>query len=83
MRLVLIEWVDSSLTHERWTRLDDARPDLGVVRSVGWLHYDGADCKQLIAHHIAETETVAEQGCGGMTIPSCAIRRMVDLTEAS
>jgi hypothetical protein len=54
-----------------------------VCRSVGWLLHDTDMCK-VVVPHITNTDdpTIAPQGCGDMTIPSCAVTRMIDLREA-
>lgn len=81
MRLVLIEWVDSHGNGE-WQQIDKPIDDRPLVcRSVGWLVLDGKRAK-VIAPHINEPEPgVAGQGCGILTIPTCAVLRVVGLAE--
>tara|TARA_R110002096_G_scaffold222094_1_gene410979 strand:- start:2903 stop:3193 length:291 start_codon:yes stop_codon:yes gene_type:complete len=83
MRLVLIEWADSYGCSASWTHIERPMqaPKTMVCRSVGWLAYDGQDCKVLIPH-VAEIDD-AEQGCGDMTIPTCAVVRVVELEPVS
>ncbi|MBX3317979.1 MAG: hypothetical protein KF902_14075 [Phycisphaeraceae bacterium] len=59
--------------------VNDTAPKPLTCRSVGWLAYDGKDCKLLIPH-ISEGE---DQGGGDMTIPTRAVRSMVDLVTRS
>ena len=75
MRLVLIEWVDSFGCSPNWTPMSEDQPEPMICKSVGWLAHDGTSCK-VVVPHIADS---AEQGCGDMTIPNEAIRRVVDL----
>jgi hypothetical protein len=47
------------------------------VRSVGWLAYDGEDCKVIVPHLSVESaEGIQQQGCGDMTIPTCAVLKI-------
>ena len=79
-RLVLVEWVDSCGAIARWQYLDESEPEYILCRSVGWLVYDGEDCKRIVPHIGQHTTGDArEQGCGDMTIPTLAIRKMVDV----
>ena len=79
-QLVLIEWEDSYGCSSTWTEIvDPVTPVVLMCRSVGWLVYDGDDCKVLVPH-IAEGMP-ARQGCGDMTIPASAIRRVCLLVE--
>lgn len=77
MKLVLIEWVDSYGCSAAWASLADCKPSPMVCRSVGWLLHDGEESK-VVVPHIADD---AGQGCGDMTIPTEAIRRLVELPE--
>jgi hypothetical protein len=82
-RLVLIEWADSCGAIARWQYLDESEPEYVLCRSVGWLVYDGKDCKRIVPHLGRHSEPAArEQGCGDMTIPTSVITRMVDLRIA-
>ena len=50
-----------------------------LCRSVGWLVYDGDECKVVVPHLSDERAQAPRQGCGDMTIPTCAIVRMIEL----
>lgn len=80
VRLVLVEWEDSYGCSSNWQDLDHPKPRPMRCRSVGWLYYDGPDCKLLVPH-VAEGngESVPIQGCGDMTIPASAVRSIKEL----
>jgi hypothetical protein len=84
MRLVLVEWHDAHGCASEWEHLEVSlrQPRVMVCRSVGWLAYDGEDCKVLIPHvaDVRDGEERPGQGCGDMTIPACAVRSITDLT---
>jgi hypothetical protein len=78
--LVYVEWEDSQAGVSGWGLTDGARPSLVTVRSVGWLVYDGEDCKLIVPHLSAESHNgVKQQGCGDMTIPASSVRKVVKL----
>lgn len=80
LRLVCVEWEDSCGPIARWQYLDESEPEYILCRSVGWLVYDGKDCKRIVPHigrH--KTDEARDQGCGDMTIPTSAILKMVDV----
>jgi hypothetical protein len=80
LRLVFIEWEDSCGAIARWQYLDESQPEYILCQSVGWLVYDGKDCKRIVPHigrH--KTDEAREQGCGDMTIPTSAIIRMTNV----
>lgn len=81
MKLVLIEWEDSCGASPSWAPLEGPAPGVLICRSVGWLLSDGEDCKTIVPHVTVEMEGVDHQGCGDMTIPAHAIKRIVDLEE--
>lgn len=83
-RLVLIEWVDSMGGDGRWAPWEDGDdPEPVICRSVGRLVIDSERNKVVIPHwHEATDDRVKRSGCGDMTIPACAVVRMVDLIEA-
>jgi hypothetical protein len=78
--LVYVEWEDSMVGTSGWCETAGAQPRVNVIRSVGWLVYDGKDCK-LVVPHLSETDhaTAKEQGCGDMTIPASSIRKVIKL----
>jgi hypothetical protein len=80
-RLVLIEWVDSFGCSSSWTSLEGSRAAPLMCRSVGWLLHDTETCKVVVPHITNTDEGITRQGCGDMTIPTCAITRMIDLSE--
>lgn len=81
LRLVLIEWLDAFGCSSTWEEVGDVHPRAMRCRSVGWLVHDGEDCKVVVPHlSEADHDDVKQQGCGDMTIPTCTIRYMVDLT---
>ncbi len=77
--LVLIEWMDSFGCSSNWQQIGECSPSPLRCRSVGWLLYDGKDCKVIVPHMADPHESVAMQGCGDMTIPTRAIVRMAML----
>ncbi len=81
MKLVLIEWMDSTGCSTNWQELEViGRPKPLSCRSVGWLCHEGAD-SVVIVPHSADVEDGKKQGCGDMTIPKCCVLRMVELAE--
>lgn len=82
MKLVLIDWRDAYGCSPDWQLIPDPLlPKLMVCRSVGWLAYDGQDCKVIIPHISSDDHpSVKKQGCGDMTIPTGAIISIVELT---
>jgi len=83
VRLVIIEWLDSFGCSSSWQPLDISTPKPMRVKSVGWLAYDGKDCKVVIPHLSSEAppgETI-RQGCGDMTIPTRSILKVTTLAR--
>ncbi len=79
-RLVLIEWEDSYGCSANWQDLDHPKPTPMRCRSVGWLYYDGPDCKLLVPHVAdGDGDQTLCQGCGDMTIPASAVRNITQL----
>ncbi len=77
---MLIEWLDSYGCSVKWQDLAECQAKPLHCRSVGWLAYDGDDCK-VIVPHISDSirDPVTAQGCGDMTIPSRAVLKIADL----
>ena len=74
--IVLIEWVDSAGSIERWEFLDDIEPILPhVCYSVGYLFVDEEDYKTLISN-ASETQVM-----GRITIPTVCIKSIKVLKE--
>jgi hypothetical protein len=83
-RLVLVEWIDSYGCSANWQKLAIESVAPLVCRSVGWLAYDGEDCKVVVPHLTDRNHPyISEQGCGDMMIPTRAILRIWDLAEPS
>ena len=81
MQLVLIEWLDSYGCSSEWQPLQGYHAKPLLCRSVGWLLYDGSDCKVVVPHlSDANNKHVPIQGCGDMTIPASAILKITELS---
>ena len=81
-RLVLIEWLDFYGCSAPWQVVDMVSVDPLICRSVGWLLQDNDQCKVVVPHLSDAHDGIERQGCGDMTIPSCAIVRIMDLQPA-
>ena len=67
-RLVRIEWIDSYGCSANWQKRDVDSVAPLVCQSVGWLAYDGKDCKVVVPHLTdCRHPYIAEQGCGELT----------------
>jgi len=75
LKLVYVEWEDSCGAQARWQYLSESGSSRVLCRSVGWLVYDGKDCKRIVPHiaYHADDSERSEQGCGDMTIPTSAV----------
>lgn len=86
MKLVLIEWDDAFGVNTDWQSLgllEGRDIQVMVCRSVGWLAKETDELVVVIPHLSQLHHSWAEQqGCGDMTIPKSAIRRMVVLRES-
>jgi hypothetical protein len=72
MKLVIIEWMDSHGALEGWQHIDiNETPSPIKCKSVGWLVYDGDDCKKIIPHIAGDDDNL--QGRGDLVIPAQAI----------
>lgn len=79
-RLVYIEWEDSHGCSSAWEFLDQCQPSVTICQSVGWLIHDDKTCKVLVPHLLPSNgDGHRAQGCGEMTIPASAVRRLVAL----
>jgi hypothetical protein len=79
MKLVLVEWVDSSSRH-CWTRLNERKgSELLRCRSVGWLVEETKEVLVLAPHMSGEGQGVHVMGTGDMAIPRVAVRRVMVL----
>jgi len=80
VKLVLIEWQDAFGCSPSWQDMSDIeKPKPLLIQSVGWLLYDGKDCKVLVPHKTDGGVGVEPQGCGDMTIPTSAIKCIEEL----
>ena len=81
MKLVLIEWVDSHGLVDGWNVVEqDTEPELLVCESVGWLLYDGKECKTIMPHRAGhKSKDIALQGRGVLNIPQRAILKFTEL----
>lgn len=81
--LVLIEWLDSSQPVAAWRFLSDIEePAPHRCQTVGHLLHDGETVK-VVALSIAGNDGEWDQACGVMTIPTCAVVKMIRLTASS
>lgn len=82
-QIVYIEWVDSFGCSPNWEEIkEEYNPEPLVCKSVGWLLYDGVDCKIIVPHITTEKHDHAiQQGCGDMTIPASAILKIVQFAN--
>jgi hypothetical protein len=74
-RLVFVEWVDTFGCSTRWEDISESMTVKPLTcMSVGWLIYDGSDCKVVVPHMTdPDHQGTLSQGCGDMTIPTQAI----------
>ncbi len=79
MKLYLVEWEDARGVQPHWQKLDELVDDgICLIRSVGWLVRGDLDDPKVLVPHLGVDP---DQGCGHMTIPASAVRRMVELVE--
>lgn len=80
-QLVFVEWEDSYGCSSRWQDINpDGEPKVLLCKSVGWMIRKTKRCIVVIPHMTANDVADTRQGCGDMTIPTAAIRRLVKLT---
>lgn len=82
VKLVLIEWVDSSQPLPNWVHLDSL-PDANPIEcaSVGWLVHDDKKVKML-APNMGDMDSESNiQAVGIIRIPTGAVKRIVKLEE--
>jgi hypothetical protein len=73
-KLVLVEWVDSSMRAD-WNT-DAPRDEVLTCFSVGWLAHKGKNSLTLIPNW---TEELTAQHCADMTIPTRAVKKIIKL----
>lgn len=82
-KLVYIEWEDAFGCTPYWSNLKTvaAPEDVEAVmaRTVGWVCRESKTTITVVPHITSETKLTNMQGCGDMTIPRSAIRKMVCL----
>jgi len=79
-RLVYIEWEDSHGCSNSWEFIDQCKPAVAICQSVGWLIHDDKVCKIVVPHLLPYNDNgIRPQGMGDMTIPTSAVRKLVDL----
>ena len=80
MKLVLIEWEDSTSCASGWFHLDDnPEPEVATCYSSGWLIHDGKDSTTILPHFALHKDSENDQGQGYITIPNSAILKMVEI----
>ncbi len=83
-RLVYIEWEDSYGCSPEWEHIKNCSPEPMICRSVGWLIHDDEKSKVVVPHLSQADHPNGElQGCGDMTIPTSAIRKIVDIKNVN
>lgn len=73
-RKVYVEWVDSARSYD-WERLDEFEGEPVECESIGWLIKE-TDKYVIIAQNLGYEPV---QVCNTMTIPKCAVTKMVDM----
>jgi len=77
MKLVLVDWVDS---HEArgWRSMDKLLEIAHPLpcQSVGWLLSRADGCAVIVPHVAGDGVHLMRQGCGALTIPTCAIKKV-------
>jgi hypothetical protein len=81
--LVLVEWEDSCGAGRDWSPLDQATAKALPCRSVGWMVAESESALLLVPHlHDSDEELgVKASGCGELTIPRRAVKRIAFLRE--
>ena len=81
MKLTYVQWSDSYGCSSRWGDLDpETVPEELVCQSVGWVVYETSKVLTLVPH-ISPVPDQTVQGCGDMTIPKCAIKKIIYLEK--
>lgn len=83
MKLILVHWLDSH-SGRGWRNLEDIKECAKVLpcKSVGWLAFEDDNCVTVIPHIYDEKSwNIYIQGCGEMTIPNEAIKKITVLLE--
>ncbi len=83
VKLVSIEWLDSRQPSSEWRHLTNFK-SAGICHcvSVGYLIYDGEDCK-VIAPSMADIESEEDMQVSGVIhIPTCSVTKITPLIES-
>ena len=78
---MLIEWIDSH-SGRGWHAMEELQEAAEPLycQSVGWLAVDNESCKVIVPHIGGERNgDVMLQGCGDLTIPTVAIKKITVL----
>jgi len=82
VKLVLIEWVDSSQPLPNWAHLASLPSAVPIeCVSVGWLLHDDKQVKMLAPNMGDMKSGGNEQAMGIINIPTAAVKRVVKLQE--
>jgi hypothetical protein len=81
---VYIEWEDSYGCSSSWEHFPDSadRPQTMICRTLGWVVRKTRRAVVIVPHTAQNSRLGVEQGCGDMTIPIAAIRKVTDPTGA-
>ena len=80
MKLVLIEWVDSSISPGGWHAVEKKGTRSVKFKSVGFISAKTKDSITLISHVSERNHPTALYQCyGEITIPRCAIKSIIKL----
>ena len=76
-KLVCVEWVDAYGCSSHWEQIGYIQPLTMKCFSVGWLVFEDKEMI-IIVPHLSQSnhETIEQQGCGDMSIPRSAIKKM-------
>ena len=82
-KLVYVEWEDAFGCSSSWTEIPEVLEEVTakplLARSVGWVIRDKGTSITVVPHMSLDHAHAESQGCGDMTIPRSAIRKMVNL----
>lgn len=76
MKLVVVDWVDSS-RGQGWAQVEDLDGRVTKCQSVGWIVASDAD-SVTVGPHIGDD---GEQVCGDVTIPRCSILKITPIHD--
>jgi hypothetical protein len=77
---VLIEWEDSYGCSSTWQDIPETgEPHALHCKSLGWITGRSEKCLVIVPHLAQNGDMDLKQGCGDMTIPTAAIRRITKI----